>query len=178
VEPQTRQSLTASRLKCASTHRGLRRLKSYSAKSCLKSPDPPETKFIKHIKIQSKLLTDFWGRQFILELMSCCRPALRNIHKPAIHSSFTTGIFPIPLKASGKSLRIRILNQIIMSDFISAVTTESLRKKLMLFINTGQPVTRRVFSLLRFSMPILFMMIPMRSTPPILVLTVMRSTTS
>ncbi|NMC64648.1 MAG: hypothetical protein GYA53_00710, partial [Acidobacteria bacterium] len=24
-------------------------------------PDPPETKFIKHIKIQSKLLTDFWG---------------------------------------------------------------------------------------------------------------------
>jgi len=25
-------------------------------------PDPPETKYIKHIKIQSKLLTEFWGR--------------------------------------------------------------------------------------------------------------------
>jgi len=24
-------------------------------------PDPPETKYIKHVKIQSKLLTDFWG---------------------------------------------------------------------------------------------------------------------
>jgi len=24
-------------------------------------PDPPETKFIKHVRIQSKLLTDFWG---------------------------------------------------------------------------------------------------------------------
>jgi hypothetical protein len=25
-------------------------------------PDPPETKYIKHVKIQSKLLTDFLGR--------------------------------------------------------------------------------------------------------------------
>ncbi|MFC2165069.1 hypothetical protein ACFLT2_08755 [Acidobacteriota bacterium] len=25
-------------------------------------PDPPETKYIKHVKIQSKLLSDFWGR--------------------------------------------------------------------------------------------------------------------
>jgi hypothetical protein len=25
-------------------------------------PDPPETKYIKHVKIQSKLLTEFWGR--------------------------------------------------------------------------------------------------------------------
>ena len=25
-------------------------------------PDPPETKYIRHIKIQSKLLTEFWGR--------------------------------------------------------------------------------------------------------------------
>jgi len=25
-------------------------------------PDPPETKYIKHVKMQSKLLTEFWGR--------------------------------------------------------------------------------------------------------------------
>jgi hypothetical protein len=25
-------------------------------------PDPPETKYVKHVKIQSELLTDFWGR--------------------------------------------------------------------------------------------------------------------
>jgi hypothetical protein len=25
-------------------------------------PDPPETKYVKHVKIQSKLLTEFWGR--------------------------------------------------------------------------------------------------------------------
>jgi hypothetical protein len=25
-------------------------------------PDPPETKYVKHLKIQSKLLTEFWGR--------------------------------------------------------------------------------------------------------------------
>jgi hypothetical protein len=25
-------------------------------------PDPPETKYIKHVKIESKLLTEFWGR--------------------------------------------------------------------------------------------------------------------
>jgi len=25
-------------------------------------PDPPETKYIKHVKIQSKMLTEFWGR--------------------------------------------------------------------------------------------------------------------
>jgi len=25
-------------------------------------PDPPETKYIKHVRIQSKLLTEFWGR--------------------------------------------------------------------------------------------------------------------
>jgi hypothetical protein len=29
-------------------------------------PDPPETKYIKHIKIQSKLLTEFWGRPMYL----------------------------------------------------------------------------------------------------------------
>lgn len=29
-------------------------------------PDPPETKYIKHIKIQSKLLTEFWGRPMFL----------------------------------------------------------------------------------------------------------------
>lgn len=29
-------------------------------------PDPPETKYIKHVKIQSKLLSDFWGRPVFL----------------------------------------------------------------------------------------------------------------
>jgi len=29
-------------------------------------PDPPETKYIKHIKIQSQLLTEFWGRPMFL----------------------------------------------------------------------------------------------------------------
>ncbi len=29
-------------------------------------PDPPETKYIKHIKIQSKLLTEFWGKPMFL----------------------------------------------------------------------------------------------------------------
>ncbi len=29
-------------------------------------PDPPETKYIRHIKIQSKLLTEFWGRPMFL----------------------------------------------------------------------------------------------------------------
>lgn len=29
-------------------------------------PDPPETKFIKHVKIQSRLLTEFWGRPMYL----------------------------------------------------------------------------------------------------------------
>jgi hypothetical protein len=29
-------------------------------------PDPPETKYIKHVKIQSKLLSDFWGRPMYL----------------------------------------------------------------------------------------------------------------
>ena len=29
-------------------------------------PDPPETKYIKHVKIQSKLLTEFWGRPMFL----------------------------------------------------------------------------------------------------------------
>jgi hypothetical protein len=29
-------------------------------------PDPPETKYIRHIKIQSKLLTEFWGRPMYL----------------------------------------------------------------------------------------------------------------
>jgi hypothetical protein len=29
-------------------------------------PDPPETKYIKHIRIQSKLLTEFWGRPMYL----------------------------------------------------------------------------------------------------------------
>ncbi len=29
-------------------------------------PDPPETKYIKHVKIQSKLLTEFWGRPMYL----------------------------------------------------------------------------------------------------------------
>ncbi|MDA7979931.1 MAG: hypothetical protein MPJ50_14275 [Pirellulales bacterium] len=29
-------------------------------------PDPPETKYIKHIKIQSKLLSEFWGRPMYL----------------------------------------------------------------------------------------------------------------
>ncbi len=29
-------------------------------------PDPPETKYIKHIKIESKLLTEFWGRPMFL----------------------------------------------------------------------------------------------------------------
>ena len=29
-------------------------------------PDPPETKYIKHVKIQSKLLSEFWGRPMFL----------------------------------------------------------------------------------------------------------------
>jgi hypothetical protein len=29
-------------------------------------PDPPETAYIKHVKIQSKLLTEFWGRPMFL----------------------------------------------------------------------------------------------------------------
>ncbi len=29
-------------------------------------PDPPETKYIKHVKMQSKLLTEFWGRPMFL----------------------------------------------------------------------------------------------------------------
>ncbi len=29
-------------------------------------PDPPETKYIKHVKIQSKLLSEFWGRPMLL----------------------------------------------------------------------------------------------------------------
>lgn len=29
-------------------------------------PDPPETKYIKHVKIQSELLTEFWGRPMFL----------------------------------------------------------------------------------------------------------------
>lgn len=29
-------------------------------------PDPPETKYIKHVKIESKLLTEFWGRSMHL----------------------------------------------------------------------------------------------------------------
>ncbi|MFQ5636437.1 MAG: alpha/beta hydrolase-fold protein [bacterium] len=29
-------------------------------------PDPPETKYIKHVKIQSTLLTEFWGRPMVL----------------------------------------------------------------------------------------------------------------
>jgi len=29
-------------------------------------PDPPETKYIKHVKIESKLLTEFWGRPMFL----------------------------------------------------------------------------------------------------------------
>ena len=29
-------------------------------------PDPPETNYIKHVKIQSKLLTEFWGRPMFL----------------------------------------------------------------------------------------------------------------
>ncbi len=29
-------------------------------------PDPPETKYIKHIKFQSKMLSDFWGRPMFL----------------------------------------------------------------------------------------------------------------
>ncbi len=29
-------------------------------------PDPPETKYIKHVRIQSKLLTDFWGTPMYL----------------------------------------------------------------------------------------------------------------
>ena len=29
-------------------------------------PDPPETKYIKHVRIQSKLLSDFWGRPMYL----------------------------------------------------------------------------------------------------------------
>jgi hypothetical protein len=31
-------------------------------KKILPIPEPPETKYIKHVKIQSKLLTEFWGR--------------------------------------------------------------------------------------------------------------------
>lgn len=29
-------------------------------------PDPPETRYIKHVRIQSKLLTEFWGRPMFL----------------------------------------------------------------------------------------------------------------
>ncbi len=29
-------------------------------------PDPPETKYVKHVRIQSKLLSDFWGRPMYL----------------------------------------------------------------------------------------------------------------
>jgi len=169
---------TASQSKCASTLGHLRQLKFLSIRSCRKSPIRLKQNTSNMSKFRVSSCPISGGRRSILELMFYYRPALMNIRRPAIHSLFTMGIFLIPLKASAKSLRIRILNRIIMSDFISAVTTESLRKKLMLFINTGQPATRRVFSLLRFNMPILFMMIPTRSTPPILALTAMPLTMS
>jgi len=35
-------------------------------KKILPIPDPPETKYIKHVKIQSKLLSEFWGRPMYL----------------------------------------------------------------------------------------------------------------
>ena len=54
-------------------------------------PDPPD-KYVKHVRIQSELLTKFWGRPMFLGATCCFRKAGTRIRRRAIPSSSTTDI--------------------------------------------------------------------------------------
>ncbi len=41
--------------------------------------EPEDTKYVKHIKIQSQKLTEFWGRPTFLAHTFCYRKALMSI---------------------------------------------------------------------------------------------------
>ena len=66
-------------------------------------PDGRETKYIKYVKIQSKLLTAFWGRPFYLGASVLLPEGYEHIPRRIIPSLFFMTIFLTTSAASGKS---------------------------------------------------------------------------
>ena len=47
---------------------------------------PPDTEWVKHVKLQSKLLSQFWGRRFSLARRCCCPKATTIAYRQNIRS--------------------------------------------------------------------------------------------
>ena len=67
--------------------------------------DPVDTKFVKYVKLQSELLTKFWGRPLHPAPRFSCPRAMTSTPGRTILFSFSTIIFRTISAASGKALR-------------------------------------------------------------------------
>jgi hypothetical protein len=69
-------------------------------------PDPPETKYVKHVRIQSELLTKFWGRPMHLGAHVLLPHGYDEHPMHVTRSSSTTVISRTTSEGSGKNRRI------------------------------------------------------------------------
>jgi len=124
-------------------------------------PDPPETKYIKHIKIQSKLLTEFWGRPMHLGAHILLPEGFEEHPNTKYPLIIFHGHFPILSADSGRSHRIKAQSLNTVKDLMWKGTTSSSSSMLINFTRTGQePISRGCLSL-KSSMPIPTMTTPM-----------------
>jgi hypothetical protein len=54
-------------------------------------PKPQDTEWLKHVTIQSPMLTKFWGRPIFVRRMCCCRKATPSIRTSTIRASTRLG---------------------------------------------------------------------------------------
>jgi hypothetical protein len=104
---------------------------------------PKDTKYIKHIKIQSERLTKFWGRPMHLGAHVLLPEGLTRIRKRVTRSLFFMAIFPRTSVAFASSHPIRISNPITTSVSKFPATTASFRSTRTSFIKNGLGQTFR-----------------------------------
>ena len=98
---------------------------------------PKDTKYIKHVVIQSKLLTEFWGRPMHIGAHVLFPKALTNIRTRVTRWRFSTDIFRRTSETFARRRPIQISNLTTASASNSKVTTASFRNTLISFTKNG-----------------------------------------
>jgi hypothetical protein len=136
-------------------------------------PAPKDTKFIRHLRVRSELLSKFWGRPMYLGA---------NILVPAGFDEHAEAHYPLAVfeghslrisKGFEPSRRMQISNPTTASASTSPATTAFSRKRPTSFINNGPPLDFRASSSWKSSMRIHITMIPTPSIQPTLAHTAM-----
>lgn len=104
---------------------------------------PADSVYVRHIRVLSQRLTEFWGRPMYLAPTCCCRTASTNIRRHGIRCLSSTAIFRLTSAVFARHRRIRIWCPITASVFRSRATTLSNKRRRMPRTGVGSgPVIR------------------------------------